>query len=776
MNGTSMAAPQASGAAAVLLSAALAAGVPAPPARALRAIRAGARPVPGLLPCEQGAGLLQVDRAFEALVRMKDAPEERELRARIVNPTGVGGGIYERDVSTAAPFDRDVALSVVWPRSVANEARTAFERRLVVATDAPWIEVPPRVGLNADGGSLVVRIDARALSEGLHQALVTLSDPARPDDGPELTVPVTVVRAASADRTGHWRDELALQPGDRVSRFVRVPFGASKARVRATLKEGTRDTMTLALAALDAWRRQEERESDGRSDLVPGQASERSLDVLAGTVLEIALFSHWNQNGPAKVDLDLAVRGPGLARLVARGGSRRGRRPGPARVPAGVVPGAARGAGVAERRAPGGLPRGEGGRRGPPLRRRPSLGVDAALLDPPPSRRHRRGGPARDARARRAARGRALARARPRGPRRQEGGHRRLLHAGRAAGRALPRRVRDADLGARRRRRGPRGLRGPPCARGRLGHRLPDGRPRRRGHRRGRVGRPARRQRALDRDPAARPRGRQALRRLGRRDRARRAHAPVDPARGRPADRARRDHPGGRLRRARRGAQGPRGDGRRRPVRVGRRARGRLPPGREGPGDARRRPRARDPRPPPPGAPRGGPRRTRSPPTSRRSPSDSRRPSGASTRRRPTTGRVSGASSRCAPRSAGGTAKATEAAADLAEARFLLPESDTDLRALRVAWGLEKDGDLRDAWAAAKGLRDDLPTDFARATLVVDVLLRLGWHAVAAAELRAWPERFPSRASEGLAYAAKVRAGGGNPAPRTLEALSAGAP
>jgi len=775
MNGTSMAAPQASGAAAVLLSAALAAGVPAPPARALRAIRAGARPVPGLLPCEQGAGLLQVDRAFEALVRMKDAPEERELRARIVNPTGVGGGIYERDVSTAAPFDRDVALSVVWPRSVANDARTAFERRLVVATDAPWIEVPPRVGLNADGGSLVVRIDARALPEGLHQALVTLSDPARPDDGPELTVPVTVVRAAAADRTGHWRDELALQPGDRVSRFVRVPLGASKARVRATLKEGSRDTMTLALAALDAWRRQEERESDGRSDLVPGQASERSLDVLAGTVLEVALFSHWNQNGPAKVDLDLTFEGPVspdssleagpgedvvLVRLASPLESFRGR---------------------LEARVSQSVERPEVSREVKEDGAGPLFGGDRLWVSTQRfSIRLRRGDTVEVV---------------PLGTHgldeQREDARWRVLDP---AGRVVKKEVIDGSFT----------LDGLPEGLYRVEYETPTW---------GRA--------AADAGLA----GFEVRRaREG-------ASATVYPtadlaAEGTGAD-ASVDLPAGSARSV--AIRLPGLEGGKRYVGsvdvIGREGRTRLSiplvvdrrtePAETTPATAsdalvaalkdRATTIADDP------SASADERTAASLQAAKalemraddleleilalrllvapgRAPADAKPPELAALAERlekaigrldktkaddrPRLGRLLALRATLRRREA----KATEASADLAEARFLLPESDTDLRALRVAWGLEKDGDLRDALAAAKGLRDDLPTDFARAASVVDVLLRLGWHAVAAAELRAWPERFPTRTSEGLAYAAKVRAGGGNPAPRTLEALSAGAP
>jgi len=66
-NGTSMAAPQAAGCLALLLSAARHDGTPVSPPRVDRALRATARPLPGVPFVEQGAGLIALSEAYEAL-------------------------------------------------------------------------------------------------------------------------------------------------------------------------------------------------------------------------------------------------------------------------------------------------------------------------------------------------------------------------------------------------------------------------------------------------------------------------------------------------------------------------------------------------------------------------------------------------------------------------------------------------------------------------------------------------------------------------------------
>ncbi len=310
MNGTSMAAPQVSGAAALLLSAALAEGVPASPARLIRAIRSTARPVPGLLPVEQGAGLLQLDKAYEALARMRELPPERELRARVENATGTGGGIVDRGGGGGEPFDRDVEISVVWPRAATNEARLAFERRLVLEADAPWVEVPPRLVLNAEGGSFSVRVDPRGLPEGVHGALIHVRDPERAGLGDELTVPVTVARPSPVLEDGRFALSLAMTPGERTSRFLRVPAGASRVRLRATAGAGAHNQYTFALAAADAWRRPDERRTGTRATLSAGESVGLDASVVPGTVIEVVAFSHWNANQPGALGLDGRFEGP----------------------------------------------------------------------------------------------------------------------------------------------------------------------------------------------------------------------------------------------------------------------------------------------------------------------------------------------------------------------------------------------------------------------------------------------------------------------------------
>jgi hypothetical protein len=294
----------------------------------IRAIRASARPVPGLLPVEQGAGLLQLDRAYETLVRLREAPAERELRARVENATGTGGGIVDRGGAGGEPFDRDVEVSVVWPRTATNEARLAFERRLVLEADAPWVEVPPRLVLNADGGSFSVRVDPRQLPEGVHGALIHVRDPERTGMGDELTVPVTLVRPSAVLPDGRFSLSLSLTPGERTSRFLRVPAGARACACRATAGAGTQPVHVRA-ATVEAWRRPDDRHRRPARPVAGDGVIAAS--VIAGTVVGSRRVSHWNARQPTPSRWR-SLRGP-IASTPRLRVARPGRRPAAARLP-----------------------------------------------------------------------------------------------------------------------------------------------------------------------------------------------------------------------------------------------------------------------------------------------------------------------------------------------------------------------------------------------------------------------------------------------------------
>jgi subtilisin family serine protease len=764
-NGTSMAAPEVSGAAALLLSAARREGVPASPARVIRAVRSSARPVEGLLPVEQGAGLVQVDRAWEALRRMKAAPEERPLVARVVNPTGAGGGVYERGAS-GEPFERRVRVSVDWPREAANDARASFERRLALASDQAWVQVPPRFAVNASGGSFTVLVDPRALPPGVHVATVSATDPTRAGDGPELVVPVTVLVPEVASDAGLWRGAVGLAAGERASRLLRVPFGATQARLRVSSRGERRTGVSAALASLDGWRTQDDRTAAARWDLAPGDEQEVRVPVVAGTTVEAVVFAQWNAEAPATLEVEVAFEGPTTPDVSVEGG------PGEDvlafRVQSPLT--AFRGKVVA--RVNGTVERPEVERSvavepgGPVLGREPlfvathrfrlRLGANESVTVVPLGTRaldEQR----EDARWRVVdASGRAVKKAVIDGRFEVSGlaaGTYEVVYEEPTWGRAT------ADTGLT----GFEVVRSRPDAEARVFATAdlaavgesPDG--------------------ALDL-----PRGstRTIALRLPGLD-AGKIHVGVVEVRDE-RDRVRLTLPLRVDRRTQRdddvagaeeslvralttAARGVADDASADATALANaesqvvRARALRPLDRDleilllrllvrlAPNEPARK--------------QALGRVDAALATLDRTKGDDRPRIGRALVARAALKRLSG--------------KPTDGADDLAEARFLLPESDPDVLAERVARGRAEGGDAADALAAARALRDASPADFAAARRVVDVALGAGWAVAAAAEVRGWTDRFPGRLAETVAAARRVRAAGADPATRSLPAVEA---
>ncbi|HYK98335.1 MAG TPA: S8 family serine peptidase [Candidatus Acidoferrales bacterium] len=119
LNGTSMAAPQATGAAALLLSAAIQTGVGHKPDRLRQAMRSSARYLANYQAHEQGFGLIQVGAAWDLLsqnVKTADitsaVPTNTKLSAFLATP-GIGTGIYDREGVHvgAAPYTRTYSFT-----------------------------------------------------------------------------------------------------------------------------------------------------------------------------------------------------------------------------------------------------------------------------------------------------------------------------------------------------------------------------------------------------------------------------------------------------------------------------------------------------------------------------------------------------------------------------------------------------------------------------------------------------------------------------------------
>ena len=227
--GTSQAAPQLAGAAAVLLSAMLQEGRHVRAIDVKRALMATAEPLPGASVLDEGAGIPNVPAAFEWLRAAHQAG------VYLVNALPEGGSTsqataaYRRD-GLASPADTVQRFSI---RTVGGQAAA----RLLLRTDADWLRAPREVTMNGQPRTVTVTYDAAKLAApGLYVGTVWARAASDTLAGSVFRLTSTIV---VPQHLAHpFRDHRTLPAGALQRYFFAVPGGAGGLRVAVTATAG----------------------------------------------------------------------------------------------------------------------------------------------------------------------------------------------------------------------------------------------------------------------------------------------------------------------------------------------------------------------------------------------------------------------------------------------------------------------------------------------------------------------------------------------------------
>ncbi|NOZ61845.1 MAG: S8 family serine peptidase [Calditrichaeota bacterium] len=246
--GTSMAAPQISGAAALLISA----------VRKIdsknrftslmlkQALKQSATPLPQFSAVDQGGGIVNVPLAFEILKKriaarkMSDPVSYEVVADSPVNSETTHDGAYWR-VGGYFPADGEKTVFRVYPifpDSVAADQRAQFYRAFTLRSQVAWLKPEKKfVYLRGeDGVEIAVRYDGRQLSDpGLYAGKIFA---VRKDiAGPRLRefelLNTVIVPYHFTNENSYRRqfEERRLSPGDWKRYFIQTPPGATEANI-----------------------------------------------------------------------------------------------------------------------------------------------------------------------------------------------------------------------------------------------------------------------------------------------------------------------------------------------------------------------------------------------------------------------------------------------------------------------------------------------------------------------------------------------------------------
>jgi len=231
LQGTSMASPQAAGASALLLSAAKQKGIELKPATLRTALTSTADHIRGVQAYEEGAGLINIVDAWDAI---KDgatahdytvkAPVDTAIDFALKTP-GFGTGIYDREGGLKAgqskTYDVTITRTSGADRAIRHELyleNNKSDTFRIVGSDE--VSLP----LNKP---VTVKIAAKPTSAGIKSAILEVDDPRT--EGVDKQILSTVVVSTPVKYT--YSASSSVQRNSSTSYFVTVPEGAKSLEV-----------------------------------------------------------------------------------------------------------------------------------------------------------------------------------------------------------------------------------------------------------------------------------------------------------------------------------------------------------------------------------------------------------------------------------------------------------------------------------------------------------------------------------------------------------------
>ncbi|MGW3950538.1 S8 family serine peptidase [Streptomyces sp. NPDC004752] len=247
LQGTSMASPQAAGASALLLSAAQQRHIDLDPATLRTALTSTADHIKGVQAYEEGAGLINIVDAWQAVRKGASAhdytvkaPVDTAIDSALKTP-GFGTGLYDREGGLKAGQQKTYDVTI----TRTSGADRAIRHRLRVANNAgdTFRIVGPdtvRLPLNRP---VTVKVRAAPKSAGLKSAILEVDDPWT--EGVDRQILTTVVVAAPVNHT--YSASGSVQRNSTRSYFLTVPEGAKSLEVAIGGLRGTSQTRFIAV-------------------------------------------------------------------------------------------------------------------------------------------------------------------------------------------------------------------------------------------------------------------------------------------------------------------------------------------------------------------------------------------------------------------------------------------------------------------------------------------------------------------------------------------------
>lgn len=308
-NGTSMASPNACGNIALLLSGMRAQGTMFTPAFVRRAVENTAEHLSGVDEFAQGAGLIQIDKAWDWIEQGEYNVAERLAYLVEVGRERTRGILLRESEQTSRLLETDVIVTPQFREDQPKAGQVKFEIPITLETTADWIDASETLLMTAAGERFELQVDPRQLKPGAHVGEVRGYHAGRKDRGPLFRVPVTVIKPHLLN-SGELEETVILSPGQIERRFASVPEGATWADIELEMLDadnariiGVHTVQTMPGHTF------EDGELNRRVLMEQGSESVISVPVVAEHTLEVCLSQYWSSLGESRVAMSVEFRG-----------------------------------------------------------------------------------------------------------------------------------------------------------------------------------------------------------------------------------------------------------------------------------------------------------------------------------------------------------------------------------------------------------------------------------------------------------------------------------
>lgn len=311
MNGTSMASPHAAGVICLLLSALTQLHIKYSPYSIRRALENTGSFIQGVEIPAQGAGLIQIEKAFEYLVNFKDE-NDRDVRFQIQCGSANSKGIYLRSKlhNTSHTIKVSVEPHFLDSDKVPAERKIYYNQKFVLTCEESYITYPTHLDVSNMPRSFTVTIDTSYLPVGVHNTFIKAFDTSRPEKGPVFKIPITVIQPEELHEPKYTisYSGVTFKPNTIRRYYYVVP----KMATWAVLKLGSdEDTGRYVIHTMQVVPRQHCKvlETNKTVAITSKLDTYIPFTVKEDLVLEVVIAKYWANLGEANLDYTISFHG-----------------------------------------------------------------------------------------------------------------------------------------------------------------------------------------------------------------------------------------------------------------------------------------------------------------------------------------------------------------------------------------------------------------------------------------------------------------------------------